>query len=52
MSLLGSGKEMGVEFTYRIRDEPGGIAQALSMAEGCAVFQEPVCSPIMNIYKG
>ena len=36
MSLLGSGREMGLEFTYRIQDEPGGIAQALGMAEDFA----------------
>lgn len=34
MRLLGSGKEFKVNFTYRIQDEAGGIAQALSLAEG------------------
>lgn len=33
MKLLGSGREFGVELTYRIQDEAGGIAQALGMAE-------------------
>jgi glucose-1-phosphate thymidylyltransferase len=33
MKLLGSGKDFGCEFTYRIQDEAGGIAQALSLAE-------------------
>jgi len=33
VSLLGSGSEMGVSFTYKVQDEAGGIAQALSLAE-------------------
>lgn len=31
--LMGSGKEFGVTFTYRIQDEPGGIPQAIGLAE-------------------
>lgn len=34
VNLLGSGYEMGLRFTYRIQDQPGGIAQALGLAEG------------------
>ncbi|PZD96387.1 spore coat protein [Paenibacillus sambharensis] len=33
VNLLGSGKEMGVTFTYKVQDEAGGIAQALGLAE-------------------
>ncbi|AGA59916.1 dTDP-glucose pyrophosphorylase [Thermobacillus composti KWC4] len=33
VSLLGSGREFGVAFTYKVQDEAGGIAQALSLAE-------------------
>lgn len=33
MSLLGSGKEFGAEFTYRAQEGAGGIAEALSLAE-------------------
>ncbi|MEK0313666.1 sugar phosphate nucleotidyltransferase [Cohnella sp. 56] len=33
VNLLGSGKEMGVNFTYKVQDEAGGIAQALSLSE-------------------
>ncbi|QGQ98472.1 spore coat protein [Paenibacillus psychroresistens] len=33
VNLLGSGKEMGVSFTYKVQDEAGGIAQALGLAE-------------------
>jgi glucose-1-phosphate thymidylyltransferase len=34
IELLGSGRELGVELTYRVQDEAGGIAQALSLARG------------------
>jgi len=33
VSLLGSGKEFGCQFTYKVQDEAGGIAQALGLAE-------------------
>lgn len=33
VNLLGSGKSMGVSFTYKVQDEAGGIAQALGLAE-------------------
>lgn len=33
VNLLGSGYEYGVNFTYRIQDRPGGIAQALGLCE-------------------
>lgn len=33
VNLLGSGYEYGVRFTYRIQDQPGGIAQALGLCE-------------------
>jgi glucose-1-phosphate thymidylyltransferase len=32
VALLGSGREFGGEFTYRVQDEAGGIAQALGLA--------------------
>lgn len=35
VNLLGSGREFGLEFTYRIQDEAGGIAQALGL---CSFF--------------
>lgn len=34
--LLGSGKDFGVQISYKVQDEAGGIAQALSLAEGFA----------------
>jgi len=36
VSLLGSGKDFGVRFTYKVQDEAGGIAQALALAENFA----------------
>lgn len=33
INLLGSGYEYGVNFTFRIQDQPGGIAQALGLCE-------------------
>ena len=32
VGLLGSGRDFGGEFTYRVQDEAGGIAQALALA--------------------
>lgn len=41
VGLLGSGREFGCQFTYRVQDEAGGIAQALGLAEdfsgGCSL---------------
>ncbi len=33
VGLLGSGKDFGCQFTYRVQDEAGGIAQALGLAK-------------------
>lgn len=33
VNLLGSGREFGCRFTYKVQDEAGGIAQALGLAE-------------------
>ena len=33
LHLLGSGKEMGVKFSFEIQEEPGGIAQAFIVGE-------------------
>ncbi|MFC2078671.1 sugar phosphate nucleotidyltransferase [Candidatus Bipolaricaulota bacterium] len=33
VALLGSGAEFGVQFTYRVQEDAGGIAQALGLAE-------------------
>jgi glucose-1-phosphate thymidylyltransferase len=36
VNLLGSGKDFGCRFTYKVQDEAGGIAQALALAENFA----------------
>lgn len=36
VNLLGSGREFGCRFTYKVQDEAGGIAQALGLAENFA----------------
>jgi len=33
VNLLGSGRDLGASFTYKVQDEAGGIAQALGLAE-------------------
>lgn len=33
VNLLGSGRAFGLDLTYRVQDEPGGIAQALGLCE-------------------
>jgi len=42
IELLGSGKSYGVEFTYRVQDEAGGIAEALGLAHPF-VGQDQMC---------
>ena len=42
VDLLGSGKDYGCSFTYKVQDESGGIAQALSLAEDFA-NNEKIC---------
>jgi len=51
VNLLGSGKDFGCRFTYKVQDEAGGIAQALGLAKD---FSN--CNPIVvilgdNIFK-
>jgi glucose-1-phosphate thymidylyltransferase len=33
VNLLGSGRAMGLDLTYRVQDSPGGIAQAMGLCE-------------------
>ncbi len=42
VNLLGSGREFGCRFTYKVQDEAGGIAQALGLAENFA-GRDPLC---------
>lgn len=36
VNLLGSGRTFGLDITYRVQDEPGGIAQAMGLCENFA----------------
>ena len=42
VGCLGSGKDFGCRFTYKVQDEAGGIAQALALGENFAA-QDPIC---------
>ncbi|MBU0517531.1 NTP transferase domain-containing protein [bacterium] len=60
VSLLGSGSRFGCEFTYRVQDEAGGIAQALALARhfafgdrmvallGDNIFADPLTEYVKN----
>ncbi len=49
-SFLGSGERFGCKFSYRVQDRPGGIAQALGMAEEFAAG-DSVCAILGdNVY--
>ncbi|MEK4734046.1 sugar phosphate nucleotidyltransferase [Paenibacillus sp. FSL L8-0641] len=63
VNLLGSGRDMGVTFTYKVQDEAGGIAQALNLAEhfvgndqmvvilGDNVFEDDISPFVQNFRK-
>ena len=52
VDLLGSGKDYGCSFTYKVQDEAGGIAQALLLAERFA-NNEKICVILGdNIFGG
>jgi glucose-1-phosphate thymidylyltransferase len=51
VNLLGSGSSSGCRFTYKVQDKAGGIAQALSLAEGFANDNGVVAILGDNIFK-
>lgn len=51
VNLLGSGKDFGCQFTYKVQDEAGGIAQALGMAEDFSQDQPLVAILGDNIFQ-
>ena len=51
VSLLGSGKDFGCNFTYKVQDEPKGIANALSLAENFACGSNLVVVLGDNIFE-
>ncbi len=52
VGLLGSGKEFGCRFTYKVQDEAGGIAQALGLAENFANGQSVAVILGDNVFQG
>lgn len=62
IELLGSGRDFGVEFTFKVQDEAGGIAQALGLARhfvgndrcvvilGDNIFEDDI-TPYVENYK-
>jgi len=51
VSLLGSGKDFGCRFTYKVQDQAGGIAQALALAENFARNQSVAVILGDNIFR-
>ena len=51
VGLLGSGKDFGCRFTYKVQDEAGGIAQALALAENFAADHRMVVILGDNIFQ-
>jgi glucose-1-phosphate thymidylyltransferase len=51
VNLLGSGKDFGCRFTYKVQDEAGGIAQALALAENFAQGEPMVVILGDNIFE-
>ena len=51
VSVLGSGKEFGCEFTYRVQEEAKGIAHVLELAEGFAARESLVVMLGDNIFE-
>jgi len=64
LNLLGSGKELGVKFTYEIQDKPEGLAQAFIIGEnfigdepvamilGDNIFEDDFADDIKNFKNG
>lgn len=52
VNLLGSGRELGVSFTYKVQDEAGGIAQALGLAEQFVGEDQMVVILGDNVFEG
>ena len=52
VNALGSGKDFGCEFTYRVQEEAKGIAHALALAEGFANGDRVAVLLADNIFEG
>ena len=51
VGLLGSGRDFACQFTYKVQDEAGGIAQALGLAEGFSHGDQLVAILGDNIFE-
>lgn len=51
VKLLGSGNDWGLDFTYRVQQEAGGIAQALGLAENFVADEKCVVLLGDNIFE-
>jgi len=51
VKVLGSGKDFGCEFTFRVQEEPKGIAHALALAESFAGSDKIVVFLGDNIFE-
>ncbi len=51
VNLLGSGKDFGCRFTYKVQDQAGGIAQALGLAENFAQGERIVVILGDNVFQ-
>lgn len=51
LDLMGSGKDLGVKLSYEVQEEPGGIAQALGLAEDFADSEKIVAILGDNIFE-
>ena len=51
VGLLGSGREFACQFTYKVQDEAGGIAQALGLAESFSHGDQLVAILGDNIFE-
>ncbi|PQD95452.1 spore coat protein [Pradoshia eiseniae] len=52
VDLLGSGYEFGVNFTYKVQDRPGGIAEALGLARDFTGLEKMVVILGDNVFTG
>lgn len=51
VNLLGSGKDFGCDFTYKVQEEPLGIAHALALAENFAAGESIAVLLADNIFE-
>jgi len=50
IGICGSGKDLGMDITYRIQDQAGGVAEALGLAESYVGEEEFICILADNVF--